>query len=98
MFESGTVVSGLAAANENDLANAAIAELTGMTTVLRGRGSAACAQQVGEDGWVCRPYATDNVWVRVAADEADGASRAASIALSRMDDDRGSLKIIHVGC
>jgi hypothetical protein len=97
MFENGTVVSGLVAATENDLANAAIAKLTGMTTTLRGRGSPARALSLGEDGWeCCRPYATDNVWVRVASAEAGDAIRAADIALSQMDEDFGSLKIIHV--
>jgi hypothetical protein len=96
MFENGTVVSNLVAATENDLANAAIAELTGMTTTLRGRGSPARALSLGENGWACRPYAADNVWVRVASAEAGDAIRAADIALSQMDEDRGSLKIIHV--
>ena len=87
MFENGTVVINLAAANRNDLANAAIVELTdaaGDTPVH--------ALPVGGGVWAC--HANDRVWVRVARAACMG--HAVDVARGRVDEDRSGLRIIYV--
>ena len=91
MFEHGTVVMGLTVANRNDLANAAIIELTGLSA----DDVSACALPVGGGAWVCRwPYMHGRVWVHVTG--VSNATRALNAARSRVDEDRGGLKIIYI--
>jgi hypothetical protein len=92
MFEHGTVVMGLAAANRNDLANAAIVELTGIRDIV---GAPICALQVGDAAWACRwPHANSRVWVRVTGTSC--AARAVDAARAQVDEDRGGLRIVYV--
>lgn len=92
IFEHGTVVMGLAAANRNDLANAAIVELTGIRDVVS---APICALQVGDSAWACRwPHANSRVWVRVIGTSC--ATRAADAARAQVDEDRGGLRIVYV--
>lgn len=90
MFEHGTVIIGLAAANRNDLANAAIAELTDAAGDMP-----ACALPIGGGAWACHwPHASGRVWVRVA--RAACAGHAGDTARGRVDEDRSGLRIIYV--
>ena len=92
MFEHGTVVMGLAAANRNDLANAAIVELTGIRDTV---GAPICALQIGSGAWACRwPHANSRVWVRVTGTSC--AARAVDAARAQVDEDRGGLRIVYV--
>jgi hypothetical protein len=92
MFEHGTVVMGLAAANRNDLANAAIGELTGIRDVV---GAPVCALPVGGGTWACRwPNTNSRVWVRVADTSCE--ARAVDAARAQVDEDRSGLKIVYV--
>ena len=93
MFEHGTVVMGLAAASRNDLANAAIVELT--DDARDAVGAPACALPIGGGAWACRwPHANGRVWVRVAG--ASCAGHAVDAARAQVDEDRGGLRIIYV--
>jgi hypothetical protein len=92
MFEHGTVVMDLMVANNrNDLANAAIIELTGLSA----GGVTACALPVSGGAWVCRwPHTHSKVWMHVTG--VSNATRALNAARSRIDEDRGGLKIIYI--
>ena len=92
MFEHGTIVGDLTATNVDDLANEAIAELTGMTAVPRHH----AVMTLGGHWWVCRPYTANNVWVRVGRSEVDDAGRAQVLGRDLVNRDREILKIIYI--
>jgi hypothetical protein len=92
MFENGTIVGDLTATHVDDLANEAIAELTGMTAVPRRR----AVMTLGGYYWVCRPYTADNVWVRVDRGLVDDAAQAEALGRDLVNRDRENLKIVYI--
>lgn len=92
MFENGTIVIDLSDTNKNDLANSAIAILTGIDS------ASDAVMPVTRNGlslgWICNSCTHNKVWVRIL-DNID-ASQASSMAQKIIDDDRESLKIIYI--
>ena len=96
MFESGTIVTNVGASGtpHDELANAALAELTGMSDIVRNT-----TQYFGDGvftGWACSPYATDRVWVRVPIQVAASQRVAEFVAKEQVDADKSKLKIVFI--
>ena len=102
MFNGNSIVDcsdASASHSQNEIANAAIAEMTGLISISQPRGchSPTCAlESPFGDGWDCSPYETNKVWVHVSSSEAADMGTAAIIARKKVDADRSYLKIIHI--